>query len=178
MRDMGLALLLIVFLASGAYLYMRWHGGTASIQQILTGSDTGEANRKLETPKEALLPPKPSPRDRKARAIKTPPVSVESSPMVLEQTGPGKADVFIDAADIRNTSARLTSYPFPGAGDLNRSMPRAQLLARFGTPNLTTSTIMKGNLLENYFYVKPDRSAMTVTTLKNGAIASVYTTRP
>jgi hypothetical protein len=57
-------------------------------------------------------------------------------------------------------------------------MPRAQVLAQFGSPSLRACTIREGNLFESYYYVNRDRTAMTVTVLQNGTVASVHSTRP
>jgi len=182
MRDLGVVLVLAILLIAGIYLYLRWHGQLAGIQNTApTAGDTADTSKVHEAGKSGRGSAKNQEKNPKfgLPAAVGQPSSSDSDLLISEETAPGRTDIFIDATNRSSKDAvSVTAFPFPTERDLTRSMPRAQILAQFGSPSLTASTIRDGSLFESYYYVKPDHTLMTVTVLQNGALSSVYSTRP
>ena len=65
--------------------------------------------------------------------------------------------------------------PFPFAGDIPFGTRRADILLRYGRPELRFTTTHQGRLLENYVYLRRDRGARTFARLEDGHVMAALT---
>jgi hypothetical protein len=63
-------------------------------------------------------------------------------------------------------------FPFPSPGDIPAGTTRSQVIATYGEPIARVSGVDDGRLIERYYFLNPDRTRITVATLRNGVVAS------
>lgn len=71
------------------------------------------------------------------------------------------------------------SRPFPAAENVRYGMEKAELLKRFGSPSMVTTSVEQGQEVETLVYMRrgpPKREAVVV--LRGGSVVSVNSVRP
>jgi hypothetical protein len=66
--------------------------------------------------------------------------------------------------------------PFPTVADIPAGTPRSKLQAAFGKPNIVTTVLDGGRLVETFVYLRPDPNAATIVLLRNGRVIGANTT--
>jgi hypothetical protein len=69
-----------------------------------------------------------------------------------------------------------TGLSFPTSTDIPEGMERARLVASFGKPNMITTVVDRGLLIETYVYLRRDPNTATVVMLRGGRVVGSNTT--
>ena len=64
------------------------------------------------------------------------------------------------------------SLPFPSPIDLPAGTTRAQVIAKYGQPIARVSGVEDGRLIERFYFLRPDRTRITIALLRSGIVAS------
>jgi hypothetical protein len=65
--------------------------------------------------------------------------------------------------------------PFPTQKDVLAGTALAQVRQTYGEPVMNVAELKEGHLLQRWYYVNNDNSAMTVATMDDGVVRSVET---
>jgi hypothetical protein len=63
--------------------------------------------------------------------------------------------------------------PFPTPETLKKGTTKAEILAVYGAPSMDIAGTREGSVLENYYYLNPEKNRLTVAYLQNGLLVSV-----
>ena len=66
--------------------------------------------------------------------------------------------------------------PFPTVADIPPGTARSKLQAAYGKPNIVTTVLDGGRLVETFVYLRPDPNAATIVLLRNGRVVGSNTT--
>jgi hypothetical protein len=66
--------------------------------------------------------------------------------------------------------------PFPTVADIPPGTARSKLQAAYGKPNIVTTVLDGGRLVETFVYLRPDPNAATIVLLRNGRVVGANTT--
>jgi hypothetical protein len=78
--------------------------------------------------------------------------------------------------DLRlGTTTLKPAFQVPDSEKMEIGATRSQLRERYGVPTLAVQAVHDGSLVENYYYVKPDRTKLVIATLRNGKLVSAET---
>jgi len=132
-----------------AWALYLWSHSHALIPDILA--------RYTEKPTAAKVTPKPSP----APARKGHSVSGRAS---LAQRFPAEV-----------TTMAVPLPPFPTQQNVQTGTAVAQVRHVYGEPIMNVSELKSGHMLERWYYVNSDNTAMTVATMDDGFVSAVQT---
>jgi len=73
------------------------------------------------------------------------------------------------------TTVIVPPPPFPTQKNLRTGTALAQIRQTYGEPIMNVSGLKEGHLLERWYYINSDNTAMTVATMDDGFVSSVET---
>jgi len=65
---------------------------------------------------------------------------------------------------------------FPSASDISIGMGKSAVVARYGDPDMVTTAVDRGRLLETYVYLRRDPNTATVVMLRGSRVIGSQTT--
>jgi len=159
-------LVLIVSIVVGAALVAyNWSGRSPLTFHSARGVVSSEA---LPVPT-----PKPPSKD-KASAARSHPSSrvqkTEAAPQEATNQAVGEPARPPDARDPMCCSS--TELPFPTPAAVRVGSTSRDIIGRYGDPAFQVTGSSGGGVIEKYFYLKRDRSRLTILIMKNGLLTS------
>jgi hypothetical protein len=160
MRDTLTVLGAVVVIAVvGTIMYLRFGQMTGGVR---TANPTSQAEKAAGAPEKSEGKKQQKRAEHNRAGIVDARAEVDGTP--ASTVVPGIPSIVVDVPNL--------APPFPLSRDIPRGTARAWLRSEFGPPQLRVSATSRGQLTEKYVYIKPDRSAITIAYLENGAVVS------
>jgi hypothetical protein len=79
--------------------------------------------------------------------------------------------------DVNPATTAGSSRVIPDPEKMEIGTTRAELKAQYGAPTFAVAGVREGDLLERYFYLKPDHANLVVARLRDGRLVSAENVR-
>lgn len=161
MRNMGAVLAVALLLLVGLVVFLFY--GPMSEKPGMR-EVTVDASQPEPTAPQVKEPAAKARRSRESPASE--PETVEMAAASIPQTPPPAVSAPSSRAGRR----------FPTAADIPIGMERHRLQSGFGKPNMRTTVVEGGRLLETFVYLQAEPDVATFVLLRNGKVVSANTT--
>ncbi len=170
MKNIGPVIVIGVLLLGAFVVFMMW--GPMAQQPGM---------RQIEEPPAAETPQR---RAGPARSQGAPIASGESgerrSAAGNAQSAGAGAGALATGGSTAASSAAPTAQPptpnFPSAADISIGMEKSTVVGRYGDPDMVTTAVDRGRLIETYVYLRRDPNTATVVMLRGNRVIGSQTT--